>query len=164
MGERISMAASGGTCDVVWRAESVTCPMSRVELVVNGEIVRSEAVDPDSGKGSWSVEVDKSSWMALLVRGHYPDKPEIIAAHSSPVMIEVEGSPFMAAADALTILEQLEGAIVYLDTIATRADEASQRRMKMVLQAEHRKIHNRMHQEGIYHGHVPLEDHAEHHE
>ena len=31
--------------------------------------------------------------LALLVRGHYADKPEIIAAHSSPVMISVDGSP-----------------------------------------------------------------------
>ena len=27
--------------------------------------------------------------MALLVRGHYRDRPEMIAAHSSPVMVEV---------------------------------------------------------------------------
>ena len=32
--------------------------------------------------------------MALLVRGHYPDNPEMITAHSSPVMVEVEGSRF----------------------------------------------------------------------
>lgn len=41
----------------------------------------------------------------FLVRGHYPDKPEIITAHSSPVMVRVQRSEFFSAADALTILE-----------------------------------------------------------
>jgi hypothetical protein len=78
--------------DVTWQAASVTVPMSRVELVVNGEIRESVAVDPDAQRGSWSVRVDRAPWLALLVRGHYPDQPEIVAAHSSPVMVEVEGS------------------------------------------------------------------------
>ena len=47
----------------------------------------------------------KSSWLALLVRGHYTDKPEIITAHSSPVMVDVKESALLAAADAVTILE-----------------------------------------------------------
>ncbi len=45
--------------------------------------------------------------------GHYHDKPEIIAAHSSPVMVDVASSAFHSAADALTILEQIEGALAY---------------------------------------------------
>ena len=65
----------------------------------------------------------RAAWLALLVRGHYADKPEIIAAHSSPVMVEVEGSPLLAAADAVTILEQIEGALAYLDTVGTRAED-----------------------------------------
>jgi len=32
------------------------------------------------------------------------------------VMIDVEGFPLMAAADAVTILDQIEGALVFLDT------------------------------------------------
>jgi ABC-type dipeptide/oligopeptide/nickel transport system ATPase component len=70
--------------------------------IVNGEIRESVQVPPEQGHGSWSFKVDKSCWLALLVRGHYADKPEIIAAHSSPVMIDVAGSPMLAAADAVT--------------------------------------------------------------
>jgi len=163
MGSRIQMTASGGTVDVVWQVASVTVPMSRVELIVNGEIRESLAVSPWEGSGHWSVRVDKSSWLALLVRGHYPDKPEIIAAHSSPVMIFVEGSPMLAAADAVTILEQIEGALAYLDTVGTRADDVAYKRMRMVLVSAHRSLHNRMHQLGYYHGHTPVTDHPEHH-
>lgn len=162
MGSKINMTSSGGTVDISWEVASVTIPTSRVELVVNGEITESVKVSPDSASGNWSVRITKSSWYALLVRGHYPDKPEIITAHSSPVMVFVEDSQMMAAADALTILEQIEGAMAYLDTIGTRAEEKRFKRMRLVLETQHRALHNRMHQLGHYHRHSPLTDHPGH--
>ena len=162
-GSRIKMSSTGGTVDVTWELASVTVPMSRVELIVNGEIRESRAVDPKQDAGHWSVKVDRSSWLALLVRGHYRDKPEIIAAHSSPVMVEVKGSPFFAAADAVTILEQIEGALAYLDTVGTRAETAAYKRMRLALTAVHRDLHNRLHRSGRYHEHTAQDDHPEHH-
>jgi hypothetical protein len=88
--------------------------------------------------------------------------PEIIAAHSSPVMISVQDSPMLAAADAVTILEQIEGALTYLDTVGTRAEELAYKRMRLVLQSAHRSLHNRMHRVGYYHDHTPVADHPEH--
>jgi len=163
LGSRIPMTGNGGTVDVVWQVASVTLPMSRVELVVNGEIRESVAVNAAHASGSWSVKVDRSSWLALLVRGHYADKPEIIAAHSSPVMVAVTGSQMLAAADAVTILEQVEGALAYLDTVGTRAEDRAYKRMRLVLESAHRSLHNRMHQLGHYHDHTPVTDHKEHH-
>ncbi len=160
MGSRLEMSASGGRLDVTWQVASVTVPMSRVELVVNGEIRESLAVPPDQASGHWSVKVEKSSWLALLVRGHYADKPEIIAAHSSPVMVTLAGSPLLAAADALTILEQIEGALVYLDTVGTRAEDAAYKRMRLVLTSAHRSLHNRMHEQGYYHDHTIPQNHS----
>ncbi len=151
MGSRIEMSTNGGTVDVIWQVASVTIPMSRVELIVNGEIRESLEVPPEGKSGHWSIKVEESSWLALLVRGHYADKPEIIAAHSSPVMINIEGSPMLAAADAVTILEQIEGALAYLDTVGTRADDIAYKRMRLVLTSAHRTLHNRMHQSGYYH-------------
>ncbi len=129
---------------------------------VNGEIKESTEVSGESATGSWSLPVDRSSWAALLVRGQCPDYPEIIAAHSSAVMIEVEGTPFLAAADAFTILEQLEGAMAYLDTVGTRAETEAYKRMCLVLESAHRSLHNRMHQAGQYHEHTTTQDHPEH--
>ena len=163
MGNRIEMSATGGSVDVTWHAASVTIPMTRVELIVNGEIRESLTVPTEEARGHWSVKVDKSSWLALLVRGHHPGKPEIITAHSSPVMISVEGSPMLPAADALTILEQIEGALAYLDTIGTRAEDEAYKRMRLTLESAHRSLHNRMHQLGFYHDHTPVTDHKEHH-
>jgi len=162
-GSRIRMKKTGGTVDVTWKAASVTVPMTRVELVVNGEIVEGRRVKSGGDEGTFSVKLDRSSWIALLVRGRQKDKPEMIAAHTSPVMVEVKGTAFFAAADALTILEQIEGALAFLDTVGTRAEAASYKRMRMVLTSAHREVHNRMHRSGVYHGHSPSEDHAEHH-
>jgi hypothetical protein len=162
MGSRIFMSSKGGMVDVEWETASVTVPMSRVELIVNGEIRESLSIKPDKAGGHWSVRIDRSSWLALLIRGHYPDKPEIIASHSSPVMVELEGSPFYSAADALTILEQIEGALAYLDTVGTRAETHTYKRMRLVLESAHRKIHNQMHARGHFHEHTLSEDHPEH--
>lgn len=158
-GARIEMKRGGGTVDVTWEAASVTVPMSKVELVVNGEVRESRNVKPGQDSGRWSVGVDRSSWVALMVRGHYADKPEIIAAHTSPVMITVDGSRFFSAVDALTMLEQIEGALAFIDTIGTRADDAAYKRVRMKLMSAYRKLHNELHQAGHYHEHTPFTAH-----
>jgi hypothetical protein len=66
-------------------------------------------------------------------------------------------------ADAVTILEQIEGALAYLDTVGTRAEDHVYKRMRLVLESAHRSLHNRMHQLGHYHTHTPTEDHRAHH-
>jgi hypothetical protein len=159
-GTPISMKPGGGTVDVTYELASVTMPMTRVDLMVNGEVRESRAVKPGRDAGHWSLKLSRSSWVALLVRGQYPGQPEMIAAHSSPVMVHVEGSEFFAAADAVTMLEQIEGAMAYLDTVGTRAETTRYKQMRMTLTAAHRKLHNRLHQAGHDHLHsVPHEHH-----
>jgi hypothetical protein len=162
-GSRIEMSANGGTINISWEVASVTIPMSRVELIVNGEVKESVPVSKWDGRGNWSLKVTGSSWVAVMVRGMYPDKPEIIAAHTSPVMISLKDSPMIVSADALTILDQIEGAMAYLDTIGTRADDKIYKRMKLVLTSAHRTLHNRMHSAGYFHQHTSVNDHPEHH-
>jgi hypothetical protein len=163
LGSRIALTQTGGTLDVTWEVASVTIPMTRVELVVNGEIRESQPVDTWQAAGSWRIRVDRSSWLALLVRAQYPGKAEVIAAHSSPVMAEVAGSPFMAAADAVTILEQIEGALAFIDTVGTRAEDRVYKRMRLALESAHRSLHNRIHEAGHYHEHAAPNDHTDHH-
>ena len=164
-GSRIKMTGNGGTVNVAWKTASITMPMTKIELIVNGEICESKSIRTDRDEGYWPVKIDKSSWIALLIRGHYPaDQPqqEIIAAHSSPVMIEIEGSHILAKADALTMLEQIEGTLAYIDTIGTRAETKVYKRMRIILTSAHRSLHNRMHAAGYYHVHTPMDDHPEH--
>jgi hypothetical protein len=159
MGSRISLPSTGGTLDITWQVACVTVPMTRVDLIVNGEVRESIAVDSQYASGTWVLRVENSSWVALLVRGHYPERPEIIAAHSSPVIVDVTGSHLMATPDAVTILEQIEGALAYLDTIGTRADDRAYKRMRLVLVSAYRNFHNRMHRMGIFHDHDPSSRH-----
>jgi hypothetical protein len=157
-GSRIRMGAGGGTVEVTWETASVTVPVSKVELIVNGEVRESRTAEPEKDAGRWQVRVDRSSWVALLVRGHYPDKNEIIVAHTSPVMIHVDGSEFFSALDAVTILDQIEGALAYLDTVGTRAEDAIYKKLRLKLTAAHRKLHNELHKRGHFHEHaVPAE-------
>jgi hypothetical protein len=74
-------------------------------------------------------------------------------------MITIEGSPLIVAADAMTILEQIEGALAYLDTVGTRAEEVAYKRMRLVMTSAHRRLHNRMHKLGYFHEHTPTKNH-----
>lgn len=86
----------------------------------------------------------------------------MVAAHSSPVMVPVAGSPFLSAADVMTVLEQIEGAVAYIDTVGTRAENRAYKKMRLEMTAAHRALHNRMHQAGVFHGHTPVANHKEH--
>lgn len=162
MGQRINLPNSGGTVDIHWMVASVTTPMSKVELIVNGEIRESCSVNQDKDDGQWSLRVEKSGWAALLVRGVNAKGEEIIAAHSSPIAFDVDGSRIMAAADALTILEQIEGAMAYIDTVGTRADDKRYKEMRMLLQSSYDRLHRRMHEAGLDHDHSVATDHSAH--
>lgn len=160
MGSRFMLGSNGGAVQVSWQAASVTVPMTRIELIINGEVKESLPIAKSQESGYWSVKIEKSCWLALLVRGHYPDQPEIIAAHSSPVMVQVAGSPLISAPDAVTILDQIEGSLAYLDTVGTRAEDVTYKRMRMVLDSAYRRLHERLHQSGYYHDHTPINDHS----
>ncbi len=164
LGSTINMKKTGGTVSIVWKVASVTMPMTKVELLKNGEIIESDSVETERGEGQWSLKVDSSCWIAVLIKGYTPKKPEeeIIAAHSSPVRIDVEASRIFAKADAMTILEQIEGSIAWIDTVGTRAEEKRIKEMQIILTSAHRELHNKMHQNGVFHDHNIVNDHKEH--
>ena len=118
---------------------------------MNGEVRESRSVKPDQDAGQWKLRIEVLGWHSscedVILTG------PIIAAHSSPVMIPVEGTEFFAAADAVTILDQIEGALAYIDTIGTRAENEAYKRMRMKLTSAYRKLHNQLHQKGHYHEH-----------
>ena len=156
MGDTIDLPAGGGTLNVAWKVSTVTVPVVRVEIVVNGEIRETFDTSPEQRdhEGSASVKMEGGGWIALRVRGKYPDRPEMIAAHSSPVMVKVGGDPYISCPDAMTILDQIEGAMSFVETIGTHAEEQAYRKLMMTLTAAHRALHNRMHRSEIYHHHV----------
>lgn len=164
-GDRLQLPTTGGTVTVTWRVESVSMPIERVEIVAGG--LAAEAVQVGgllSASGSAELKIDRSTWVALRVRGSYWGKPTEIAAHTSAVQILVAGSSLFSEQDAIAVLEQIEGAIAYVDTLAPRPDAIRYKKLRVTLESAHNKLHQQMHRQGIYHKHTPVHSHAEHHE
>ena len=96
------------------------------------------------------------------MRGEGADGGDVISAHTSPLIVAVQGSEFMAAADAVTILRHIEGSIAYLESVGPRADDATYKRFQLILRSVHSELHNRLHRAGIYHDHNVVTQHVEH--
>jgi hypothetical protein len=164
-GGRVDLPATGGTLDVAWTVESVNVPIDRVEVVVGGLV----AEQADAGKrlatsGSASVRIDASTWVALRVRGSYRGRHGEIAAHTSSVQVYVgDRAPFVET-DAFAVLEQIEGAIAYVDTLAPRPAAQRYKQLRATLESAHSGLHQRLHQQGVFHRHTPLHRHDAPHE
>jgi hypothetical protein len=91
-------------------------PLSALELIVGGNVVRSE---PGPAKHGGSIvvkqlvadiEMERSGWVALRARGpesrHIFDGPAW--AHSSPVFVTVAGKPIASKKDAAFFVEWID--------------------------------------------------------
>lgn len=164
-GARIDLPSTGGTVHVTWRVESVGLPIDQVEVVVGGLTVDQTNIGGQlRAEGSADVTVTDSTWVALRVRGSYRGQPDEVAAHTSAVMLRVEGKPFFSQPDAITVLEQIEGAIAYVDTLAPRPEAQRFKQLRATLEAAYNQLHQRMHRAGVFHQHTPLHAHDAPHE
>jgi hypothetical protein len=163
-GGRIDLPAGGGALDVTWRVESVSLPIEQVEVVVGGLVVDQVNVGQQlSAVGQVRLPVTESTWVALRVRGSYRNKPGELAAHTSAVMVSVGSAPHFVANDAMAVLEQIEGALAYVDTLAPRPEAQRFKQMRASIEAAYNQLHQRMHQGGIFHRHTPVSGHADGH-
>lgn len=156
-GAVIELPAGGGALDVTWRVASVSVPIERIEVVAGGLAV----ADADGGgaleaSGSASVRIAESGWIALRVRGSLRGRHGEIAAHTSAVQVRVGGRDPFVEADAVAVLEQVEGAIAYVDTLAPRPEAQRFKQLRATLEAAHRRLHQRLHAQGVFHRHAPL--------
>ncbi|HET6444328.1 MAG TPA: CehA/McbA family metallohydrolase [candidate division Zixibacteria bacterium] len=164
-GSRLNLPSSGGSVSVFWKVESVRLPIEQVEIVVGGLV--GEQVNIGGAlacEGSTTIKIDSSTWIALRVRGSYRGKVDDIAAHTSAVQVIVEGSALYSAPDATAVLEQIEGAIAYVDTLAPRPEFQRFKQLRATLEGAYNRMHQRMHKQGRFHQHTPLHHHdsAEH--
>lgn len=152
------------TLTAAWRIESVALPVERVEVVAGGVVVADYAVGGKlRAEGSAEIPVEGSTWLALRVRGSYSGRSQDIAAHSSAVQVLVDGSPPFSEVEAAEVLDQIQGAIAYVDTIAPRPEARRLRELRATLEGAYNRLHQKMHQSGTYHAH-PLHDPALPHE
>jgi hypothetical protein len=143
----------------------VGLPIEQVEVVMGGLAVDYvECGKALTASGTTQVHVAQSTWIALRVRGSYRGKHGELAAHTSAVQVIVGDQPLFAHADAMTVLEQIEGAIAYVDTLAPRPEAQRFKQMRATLEAAHNQLHQRMHRAGVFHRHMPLHDSLTDHE
>lgn len=102
-------------------------PISAVEIVVNGEVVRTTAVD--AGTRSLSVneeiEIDRSAWVAVrtIAEGHrWVTNDRDVFAHTSPVYVEMAGRPMDSAEAARYYIEQIDLLIAKMEATGVFAD------------------------------------------
>jgi hypothetical protein len=163
-GGQLRLPAGGGSVQVEWQVESLPVPIEAVEIVVRGLTATATTERGEfSSQGSAEVRVSASTWIALRVRGSYHGRPDDIACHTSAVQVLVEGSELFSDADSIAVLDQIQGAIAYVDTIAPRPEAQRFRELRASLEAAYNQLHQRMHAAGIYHRH-PLHDPAQPHE
>lgn len=164
-GSVIDLPPGGGTLDVHWEVASVRVPIEQVEVIAGGMVVDQVAGGGTLARsGSTPVRVERSTWIALRVRGSYQGNPADVAAHSSAVQVRIAGLTPFNLPDAVAVLEQIEGTLAYVDTLAPRPDAVRYKKLRLTLERAHQRLHDRLHREGVDHGHTPLHDHTRPHE
>lgn len=159
-GSRIKLPPGGGTVDVTWEVASLRVPIDQIEVVVGGLV--AEQIDTGgvlSTAGSRSLTVTDSTWIALRVRGSLRGRVGDIAAHTSALQLLVGDRPLFAQPDAIAVLEQIEGALAYVDTLAPRPDAQRYKLLRASLEAAHNRLHTRLHQQAMAHRHTPSLEH-----
>ncbi|MEM7126400.1 MAG: CehA/McbA family metallohydrolase [Chloroflexota bacterium] len=163
-GGEVKLPESGGTVNLNWNVESVSLPVESVEIIVGSLTHEEVSVNGLSAEGSAAIPISQSTWIAIRVRGSYQNRPGEIAAHTSAVHILVGDQPIFSKADAITVLEQIEGAIAYVDTLAPRPDVIRFKQLRATLESAHNRLHQQMHRNGFFHTHTPLHNHENGHE
>jgi hypothetical protein len=108
--------------------------ITTVELVVNGRVVAAEtAAAPTDDLGlDATVEIRSGSWIAARSRSDRQIGSAFatsMAAHTSPVYVEVVDHPLLVPDEAGVVLEVIEGTRRWVESIAAVGRPANRRRM-----------------------------------
>jgi hypothetical protein len=126
-------------------------PLARVELVYSGRVAATVPLAGDRLSATFdrALDVDRSGWLALRVRG--PGRPDGSApvqfAHTAPIYVEVAGAPVRSRADARFFLAWIEELAVLLRARGRTPTAALRRRLEDQLEAA-RAVYARIAREG----------------
>lgn len=149
-GGRVRLPPGGGVVDVEWLMECLYVPVDAVEVIVGGDCGdREELGGKLSAQGGAAVRVTRSTWIAACVRGSFHGRSDDIVAHTSAVQVLVEGSELFSETDAIALLEQIQGAMAYVDTLAPRPDPQRFSQLRASLETAYDRLHQRMNSAGI---------------
>jgi hypothetical protein len=133
-GDVLALPASGGRLQVRASARSAQPMITAVELVVNGRLVAAEtaAAATDHLGLDATVEIRAGSWIAARSRSDRQIGSAFatsMAAHTSPVYVEVVDRPLFIPDEAGVVLEVIEGTRRWIESMAAVERPANRRRM-----------------------------------
>jgi hypothetical protein len=133
-GDVIELPAAGGRLEVRARARAAQPMISALELVLDGELVARE-VGPTASTEltlATTIEVRAGAWIAARCLSDHEIHSAFataMAAHTSPVYVEVPDRPRRSASDAEAIAQIIDGSARWLETMAAIADPRLRDRM-----------------------------------
>jgi hypothetical protein len=128
------------------RAESLF-PLSEIEIVHNGRVVASGRTPLHE-----KLTIRDAGWLAARCtsRGRLSFGMRNIGAHTSPVYFTKDGSHCFSPRTAQYFLKLMEGAILWVNTLATPANRAQFERVQSLFREAHRSLEVKLQQ----HSHV----------
>lgn len=133
-GDVISLPTSGGRLDVHARARAAQPVIGVVEIVVDGVVVAAvePTVSTDDLRLETSVEIRAGAWIAARSRSDREIHSAFntsMAAHTSPVYVDVVDRPLFSVGAAAAILEVIDGTMRWVRDFAAIERAADRRRM-----------------------------------
>jgi hypothetical protein len=87
-------------------------PLDKVELIQNGQVIATATLAPDKREGvlDQRVKLERSGWLSFRATGPgHPDHPAgSLEAHTSPIYVEVRGTPAGSRTDAEYFMKWIE--------------------------------------------------------
>lgn len=138
-GDELKMKAGGGKVQIDARATSLTGPIHRLEIVFNGKVIATAETKTGATTLvlSDTISVPGTGWLAArCVSQHkaWSVWPQHIAAHTSPVFVKAPGEELFDNPTAEYLVKTMEGGVVWLDTLATRAGSARHAAVRAVFE------------------------------
>ena len=120
---------------------------------MNGRVVASEQARGATAdlRLEATVQLETGSWIAARSRSDHEIHSAYntsMAAHTSPVYVEVVGRPMFATEDALAIVAVIDGTVRWLETMASIADPAVRARMVSQIAASGALLRERIRRTG----------------
>ena len=133
-GDVVALPASGGRLEARVRVRAAQRIIGAVELVVNGRVVAREDApgSTDDLRLAADVDIRAGAWIAARSRSDHEIHSAFetsMAAHTSPVYVEVKDRPLFDDRQAESILEVIDGTVRWLETMAVIGDPAQRGRM-----------------------------------
>ncbi len=149
-GDVLQLPPSGGRLAVRARARAAQAVISDLEIVANGRVVAATASPKDAIDLALdeSIEVTSGTWIAARSRSRHEIPSAFttsMAAHTSPVYVEVADHPLRPSADdAAAIATIIDGARSWVSELATVPEPAERARMIAVFDESLRRLESRL--------------------